>query len=1017
MKPLFFFCLFITSLISAPVVTFTTCDSPTGESIRCHWMTNVSSTTVIKYGTVSGSLSTVLDRSYSGTYHAMLANAVTPATTYYIRACSTDPVDSVEVCSAEQTVVTLAATTVTVPILPTAADISWTAGVGGTTRTVGSNCLSASTGFQKHINDAVWGDTIVIPQATVNCTGQFILKDKGAFGASGILITTNSTIRPPTGVKTDSSRFGHSKIVRGYQDYLWGDSALLASLTGKVVLANYKPGAIVFELSTPTWNIKKAALAGSPRNITNATNATPIVVTTATAHGFSNGDTVCIDSVLGNRAANGCFVAAAVSSTNITLNLVGGANQIGSGVYTSGGQLQGLSWTVINHSATNAGPLSGSCATANSWGHNTSAAAVQSGIFRCGTDLQWYYVPTRLSNSDFWTYNSDPTAVILAEPGAHHYRFQGIDFADLPINLEPEYNYGPRNGVGAGGHSMGSVYFGANGSHHISFRQSLLVSDSAKWKMADSILVGGRTSDFEITGSSLACGSYHMAFIPENETFCAAISMQDSPGPILVENNTIKANFPFFHQDASTMGDSKNITFRRNIVLGMADFAHGSAYYAYAPRDIAMYTRQPIEFKSGRQILIAGNKIGDNAGGGFPISITPLSSAIMFGAQVGVTFGITVNSAGTVTPLTIQPTPTNLQINDRVSVVSGYQYGTGVGIYRINGLAPLTIKNLDGTSYTGGDLGANNVWCNIEGRNAITDATVVGNTITNAQVGVGTFGNSFFSNCYPAPSDRMSFRHNIFTLRNFGLTGGYYGVNASSGLSNTFQINSFVNWTTARNNTSTMPDTTSSIFDSPFNSGGGSGTFKNVSLSVQNNIFGAEDYGVWGEGISFNGLDVLNLRWPLGWTYNTNAHARTGGTIALDPTGQLYPTVAGLGFANVANFDFRFLKTSVYRTNSSDGFPMGADLQTVAIEQGRVTAPRATGGTGTITARWAYDGGAACSVDVSNNSFATYTRAISGSSGRAQSATVSALAAGLWRFQVLCPGTVDDTVTGTVAVR
>jgi hypothetical protein len=71
--------------------------------------------------------------------------------------------------------------------------------------------------------------------------------------------------------------------------------------------------------------------------ITGATNATPIVIT-ATAHGFSNGDIVSVEGVLGNLAANGLWVIASVAANTFALtDPVSGGNAVGSAAYTSGG--------------------------------------------------------------------------------------------------------------------------------------------------------------------------------------------------------------------------------------------------------------------------------------------------------------------------------------------------------------------------------------------------------------------------------------------------------------------------------------------------------------------------------------------------------------------------------------------------------------------------------------------------------------------------------------------------------
>src|SRR5260370_808047 len=63
--------------------------------------------------------------------------------------------------------------------------------------------------------------------------------------------------------------------------------------------------------------------------ITGATNASPIVIT-CHAHGLSNGQTVQIDRVAGNWAANGAWVVAGVTTNTFAL-----VSSTGNGAYTS----------------------------------------------------------------------------------------------------------------------------------------------------------------------------------------------------------------------------------------------------------------------------------------------------------------------------------------------------------------------------------------------------------------------------------------------------------------------------------------------------------------------------------------------------------------------------------------------------------------------------------------------------------------------------------------------------------
>ena len=54
---------------------------------------------------------------------------------------------------------------------------------------------------------------------------------------------------------------------------------------------------------------------GGIRQITSSTNATPIVVTTAVAHGFTTGDYVYVDGIATGTSGNGVWQIAAASGS------------------------------------------------------------------------------------------------------------------------------------------------------------------------------------------------------------------------------------------------------------------------------------------------------------------------------------------------------------------------------------------------------------------------------------------------------------------------------------------------------------------------------------------------------------------------------------------------------------------------------------------------------------------------------------------------------------------------------
>lgn len=79
--------------------------------------------------------------------------------------------------------------------------------------------------------------------------------------------------------------------------------------------------------------------SGGAHNITAATNATPIAITSE-AHGLTTGNKIRISGVLGNDAANGDWTVTVTSANAFTLD-----TSVGDGTYTSGGTWR-MTWTL-----------------------------------------------------------------------------------------------------------------------------------------------------------------------------------------------------------------------------------------------------------------------------------------------------------------------------------------------------------------------------------------------------------------------------------------------------------------------------------------------------------------------------------------------------------------------------------------------------------------------------------------------------------------------------------------------
>ncbi len=93
-----------------------------------------------------------------------------------------------------------------------------------------------------------------------------------------------------------------------------------------------------------TRKLVTAGLVASTLVVIDATNTSPIVVTTSTPHGFVRPAHAELAAIGGNDAANGTWVCTPTSSTTLTLSTfsMAGARvpSVGSGAYSSGGTLK-----------------------------------------------------------------------------------------------------------------------------------------------------------------------------------------------------------------------------------------------------------------------------------------------------------------------------------------------------------------------------------------------------------------------------------------------------------------------------------------------------------------------------------------------------------------------------------------------------------------------------------------------------------------------------------------------------
>lgn len=175
--------------------------------------------------------------------------------------------------------------------------------------------------------------------------------------------------------------------------------------------------------------------------ITNATNASPIVITVSNPHKFITGDTVLISGVGGNTNANGTRTITVINTTSFSLN---GIN--GNATYTSGGTVNGVyagfgyvsvdTFAISN--ASNATPIvitsvpahrlvSGQIVTISGVGGNTNANGTFSVVVSSTTQFSLYSTSSNLTTG----------RTAIAGNGAYTsggYIFPLVNYLDFNVN-------------------------------------------------------------------------------------------------------------------------------------------------------------------------------------------------------------------------------------------------------------------------------------------------------------------------------------------------------------------------------------------------------------------------------------------------------------------------------------------------------------------------------------------------------------------------------------------------------
>jgi hypothetical protein len=154
----------------------------------------------------------------------------------------------------------------------------------------------------------------------------FVIGVTNATNATPIVVTFDQPHGLKTGDRIRIEDVGGNTAANGADWFVTVINKVSVSLQGSVGNGAYTSG------GKAAVQGPECGYMGSLLDVTGASNASPIVITTALAHGLKTGQQVAIASVGGNTAANGDWTVTRLSATTFSLD-----GSTGSGAYTSGG--------------------------------------------------------------------------------------------------------------------------------------------------------------------------------------------------------------------------------------------------------------------------------------------------------------------------------------------------------------------------------------------------------------------------------------------------------------------------------------------------------------------------------------------------------------------------------------------------------------------------------------------------------------------------------------------------------
>ncbi len=907
-------------------------DGITPTSARVTWVTNLASSTAIKFGLTAAYSGQTAGQPGATVDHSWYLSGLKPGTTYHYQVCSAS--SGAETCSSDQTLTTAArvagSQVPAVPKLPLQVPTSLPSGPFGPPFTVNAACSNLPSIITSLVSLTGSLHYIVQIPAGTTCYGQFTFPLRP--NHTGWVIVRTST--PDSAFVSTNERVEER------------DSPLLAKLvTDALPAAWQKVGAFpsTCTLGQFAWasDVTDFALyectnrpATSPKLITRISTQSGKGILTIPGHQLQTGDLV---KVAGTKTQlEGGWKVTALTPDSIRLE---GSTLVTAPVTPSGTVTRIDSWSAMPYRQS-AGVPSGSC-TPSEWLYRLDITPNTRAIFWCTSPGVWTQM--RAMNAP----DKTQMAPVQLATNASRYMFVGLEMTHVPAPNPPPaswsmapFTQGQYGALVLLDPTNNDVIIDRCNLHGLDYPSRLAYG--IVMNGANVALVGSRITRVNRWTEAVAPGTTGQESM--------AIFTQLGPGPGLIENNFIEAIgiSVFFPNSLSSVLPPSNYTLRRNYFSHPDKYLYGSSQNTSGKNYM---NRHILEIKSGKNILVENNIFDGNwmdvTAGAF-ILLTPRAGPSGSPLDVTAISGDTITFGGTV--------------SFRPGMLLKFVNSSNGQNFMAEVISAPTTNSIKVRSVPGGlTVGARATILN--SLNQVSDVTIRNNIFRNGPNVLWMTGHDNQSNLPTTlTTSRVSFTNNLMYGIN-ALSVALGGRNSPLSISETGR-SGIVAFAALGMEDLTLRNNTVGDFKGiapTFLFGEGTTNGASGGLDVRDNIFVAEatSTGPIGNSVSgaSRGAPGLNSQWqesanPV-WTFGNNALCCAAPKLATNvaPGNTWLSTITDIGFASAATGDYTLTPSSKIAagavcptlpsiTCSSDGKAVGVDMDALKTATGKVTTGR-----------------------------------------------------------------------------